>query len=198
MTNPSEPPLILGLGGTPRDGSATERALRLCMGAAEAAGARTRLITAADLLVPIYTPDPAQRTAAALRLVAALRACDGLVIASPAYHGSVSGLVKNALDYTEDLRDDPRVYLDGVPVGLIVCAGGCQAGVQTLTTLRGIVHALRGWPTPMGAAINTATGTFDAQGNWSDAATAQQMHTVAAQVVEFARLRAAARDTVAV
>ena len=89
-------------------------------------------------------------------LVGAVRACDGLIIASPGYHGSVSGLVKNALDGLEDLRDDRRPYLHGRAVGLIVTADGAQAGGSTLAALRSVVHALRGWPTPLGVVMGGA------------------------------------------
>ena len=66
----------------------------------------------------------------------ALRDADAVVVGSPGYHGAVSGLVKNALDYIEDLREDPRVYLDNTPWGCISCAYGWQAAVGTLGQLR--------------------------------------------------------------
>lgn len=185
----SRQPLIVGIGGTPRVGSSSERALAIALEAAREAGARTLAFSGPELMIPIYTPDQAERTQESKRVVQAMRECDGLVVASPAYHGSVSGLIKNVLDYTEDLRDDPRVYLDGVAVGLIACAGGWQAGAQTLATLRGIVHALRGWPTPLGAALNTSTGLFDAEGQCLDLGAKMQLQTIGQQVVEFAAMR---------
>lgn len=76
---------------------------------------------------------------------------DGIILASPADHGFVSGVVKNALDYVEDLADDPRCYFDGLAVGCIATGAGCEATVMTLEQLRAVAHALRGWPTPLGA-----------------------------------------------
>jgi FMN reductase len=140
----------------------------------------------------MYTVGMPERTPEASRLIDAFRRCNGIIVASPAYHGSISGLVKNALDYTEDLRADPRVYLDGVAVGLIACAGGWQAAVQTLAALRSIAHALRGWPTPLGAAINTTTPLFDESGVCLDLSSKFQLETVGRQVVEFARMRESA------
>jgi FMN reductase len=185
----SRQPLIVGIGGTPRPGSSSERALAIALEAAREAGARTLMFSGPELMIPIYTPDRAERTEESSRVVQAMRECDGLIVASPAYHGSVSGLIKNVLDYTEDLRDDPRVYLDGVAVGLIACAGGWQAGAQTLATLRGIVHALRGWPTPLGAALNTSMGLFDSEGQCLDLGAKMQLQTIGQQVVEFAAMR---------
>ena len=67
---------------------------------------------------------------------------DGLVIATPSYHGNVSSLVKNALDLLEDLSAAPRPYLEGRAVGCIVASAGLQAGCMTLSALWGSVHAL--------------------------------------------------------
>ena len=86
-----------------------------------------------------------------LQLIEAVREADAIIIATPGYHGGVSGLVKNALDTLEELRADDRPYLDGRAVGCIVTAYGWQAAGSVLTSLRSIVHALRGWPTPFGA-----------------------------------------------
>lgn len=181
--------LILGVGGTPRSGSTTERALAVCLAAAEAAGADTVMISGPDLMLPMYNPGQMPSSPEAERLVDLYGRCDGIVIASPAYHGSLSGLVKNALDYAEELRKAERVYFDGLAVGLIACAAGWQATGQTLAALRSIAHALRGWPTPMGAALNTSTKLFDDGGACIDLSSRFQLETVGQQVVRFARMR---------
>ncbi|MEY9558350.1 NADPH-dependent FMN reductase [Sinorhizobium fredii] len=144
----SDAPLIVGLGGTTREGSSTELALRYALKEAEQAGARTMLFNGEALMMPMFAPEVPHRTAEAQAFIAALRAADGIIIASPAYHGSISGLVKNALDYTEDMRNDAAAYLDGRAVGCITCAYGPQAAGTTLVALRSIVHALRGWADP--------------------------------------------------
>jgi FMN reductase len=180
-------PSIVGLGGTPNPDSSTEQALGLALAAAQGAGAETRLFGGAFLArLPHYLTAPP--TGEAQDFVAAIRAADGVIIASPGYHGSISGLVKNAIDYLEETARDRRVYLDGVPVGLVTTAYGWQATASTLATLRTIVHALRGWPTPLGAAINSSGGIFK-DGGCSDAAATNQLQLVGRQVVEFARLR---------
>ena len=109
-----------------------------------------------------------------------------MVIASPGYHGTVSGLVKNALDYLEVLRDDDRPYLDGRAVGVIAVARGWQAAVSTMTALRQIVHALRGWPTPLGIAANSLTSTFAPDGTCDDEALTTAVGIMADQLMDFA------------
>lgn len=182
-------PFIVGIGGTTNAGSSTERALAVALDAARAAGATVRMFDGPSLAaLPHYGPGTAVASEVARDLVAAVRAADGLIIASPGYHGSVSGLVKNAIDYLEETSKDARVYLDGLPVGLIVTAYGWQATGSTLSTLRSIVHALRGWPTPLGAAIKAHAGLFT-DGACTDPSAAGQLDLVGRQVVEFARLR---------
>lgn len=182
-------PLIVGLGGTLSEASSSERALRHALRAAASNGARTKLFAAQALDLPMYSVDRSRRTPAALALVDALAEADGVIIATPAYHGGISGLVKNALDYIEDLRDDARPYLDGRAVGCIVCAYGWQATTTTLVSLRSTVHALRGWPTPLGVAINSSQTAFGEAGPLNDARCAEQLDALGHQVLDFVGAR---------
>ena len=182
---------VVGIGGSIRGDSQSERALRLALAGAEQAGAKTSLFTGADLMLPFYDPAVPDRPEAAIRLIEDLRAADGVLLAAPGYHGTLSGLVKNALDYIEDLRQDSRPYLDGRAVGCVAVARGWQAAVSTLTALRSVVHALRGWSTPLGAAVNSGEVTIGADGDCSDAKVANTLRVIGAQVVEFALARTA-------
>jgi len=99
-------PLVVGLGGTLRASSSTERALRYCLDSVERQGGRAKFFSGPDLDLPMYAPHELERTPKALELVNTLREADAVVVGSPGYHGAVSGLVKNALDDIEDLRED--------------------------------------------------------------------------------------------
>ena len=180
---------ILAIGGSTRPDSSSERAVRAVGRAAEAAGAEVTYLVGRDLLFPIYDTETAERTPEAQRFIESVRRADGLIIASPAYHGGISGMIKNALDYIEDLNRDPRVYLDGMAVGCVAVAYGWQATVTTLTQIRQVVHALRGWPTPLGASVNAAHTKFDSAGNTEDESAATTLELVGRQVAEFAHMR---------
>lgn len=170
-------PLILGLGGTMRFGSSSSRALAIALEAAERRGARTAALVGAQLDLPAYDVG-GELGAAAQRLVAAVRAADGLIVASPSYHGGMSGLLKNALDHLEELRNDPRPYLRDRAVGLIATGDGWQGPNATLASMRATVHTLQGWPTPLGIAWNVADEGVEAARD--------QLEAMAAQVVGFA------------
>jgi FMN reductase len=190
-------PYIVGLGGTTRPNSSPEKALRYALKLAAAQGADTELFDGASIHLPMYTAEAAghagepsvERSEDARRLISALRRANGIIISTPCYHGSVSGLLKNALDYTEDMAKDPHPYFDGRAVGLIVCGYGWQSTAITLSALRSIVHALRGWPTPMGVVINTMVPTFDDSGAVVEEGARRQIGIMVNQVVDFARLR---------
>lgn len=178
---------VVGIGGSLRAGSQSERALRIALEGAEEAGAHTQAITGSELVLPFYDSAIPDRTPEAERLVEAVRRADGLIIVSPGYHGALSGLIKNALDYIEDLRPDVRPYLDGRGVGLVAVAYGWQAAVTTLDQLRTITHALRGWPTPLGGSVNSAEVKFDEAGGASDEKTVNALRAIGRHVTEFAR-----------
>jgi FMN reductase len=185
--DPENGPLVVGLGGTLRPNSSTERALRECAAAIERQGGRTKLFCGADIDLPMYNPTDPARDPKAVRLVSALREADAVIVSSPGYHGGVSGLVKNALDYLEDLRDEPRVYLDNTPLGCIAGAYGWQAAVATMHQLRAIGHALRAWPTPLGVAINSADPIWGPDGELTDTTVRNQLDLLAGQVLSFTR-----------
>lgn len=189
-------PFIVGIGGTTREGSQSERALGFALRAAVREGADVIAVTGQQLMLPIYAP-AAEITADAQKLLALIRRCDGLIVASPSYHGAASGMIKNVLDYVEELRTDTRPYLDGRAIGTIVCAAGWQNVGTTLVGLRSIVHALRGWPTPVGAGFSTLNHVFDASGECADEAVRAQLELMSRQVVEFARYRIATEEETA-
>ena len=154
--------------------------MRHVLNAAQRRGARTKLISGPLLQLPLYQPENPERSEGARFLVSELALADGIVLGSPGYHGSISGLVKNALDYAEDLRTDPRPYFSGRAVGCIATAGGWPGAVNTL-------GALRGWPTPLGAAINAADQVFDAAGLCLVPRVAQVLDLMAEEILSFAR-----------
>jgi FMN reductase len=180
-------PLILGFGGGAGARSATDQALSIALAQARRHGARTLIFSGHDLAaLPLYMTAQAQGSAMGAALIDAVRRANGLIIASPGYHGCISGIVKNAIDYVEETCKDPRPYLTDLPVGLIAVAGGHQAAVSTLWALRTVAHALRAWPTPFGAAICSFPDLF-CDGVCSDADIQTQLARVGTQVAQFAQ-----------
>ena len=183
-------PVIVGLGGSTGPASVSGLLLERCLNHAAELGAEVSAFDAAFLTrLPIFTTEQAV-CPEAVELAAAVRAADAVVVATPGYHGGMSGLVKNALDHLELLRSDPRPYLDGRAVGVIVAASGWQACGTTLVSVRSAVHALRGWPTPFGVTVNSAEQTPD------EPRVDGALEILARQLVDFAGWQAAARAAI--
>ena len=178
---------IVAVGGTVNPASNTEQALRLATRPAAEAGAEVKIFGGDYLATLTHYRGSEYQGGDGRELVEAVREADGVIIAAPGYHGTISGLVKNALDYLEDLAGDARPYLDGRAVGLITTAFGDQASMSTLLTLRSIVHALRGWPTPMGATIRTREGMFSPDGDCLDDRARMQIEMVGQQTLQGAQ-----------
>lgn len=181
-------PHIVAIGGTTAASSSTQRLLAATLAEVAKLGATGELFSGPDLArLPLYSPDLPQRSPEQQQLIEMVRRCDGLILGTPAYHAGMSGLVKNAIDLLEDLRSDERPYLDGRAVGCIVTGFGWQGCGTTLTSVRTIVHALRGWPTPLGVIVNTAEKIFDESGALQEGKVQGQVTLLAQQVVDFAR-----------
>jgi FMN reductase len=98
-------------------------------------------------------------------------------------------MLKNAIDYSEEMIGRGVPYLEDKAIGCIGCGAGWQGAVGALNTLRAISHALRGWPTPMGVAVNTSQTLFASDGRCLDKQLSDQLELVGRQVVSFAWAR---------
>lgn len=116
------------------------------------------------------------------RFLADLRASDGIILGSPEIHGSVSGVLKNALDLTD------RGLFEGKMLGLIGVAGGRMGASETLSHLRAIGRSLHAWVVPNQVSIAAAEGAFDSDGEPLRPEVGDRLEAVGRQVAHFARL----------
>lgn len=136
---------ILGISGSMRADSNSARALRVVLAAAEARGAETRLLDLHEIDLPVYRPQQEAETGGALASDAAVNWAEALVLASPDYHGSMSGAMKNFLDYFwEEFAGKLFGYL---------CASH-ERGLTVMDQMRTAVRQCYGWSMPYGVSIN--------------------------------------------
>ena len=162
-------PHIVLISGSLRPGSTSDRIAGWCAEQCRERGATTRTFHGAEIDFPFYQPGLSEHHEALREFLRELGRADGVVLVSPTYHGTVSGLLKNALDYANDLGG-PRPFLDGRAIGCVAVGAGTQGTVSTLGTLRTISHSLRGWPTPLGVVVPHANALI------SDTALAEPHH----------------------
>lgn len=179
---------VVGIGGTLREGSTSLGALRRALSAAEEAGAEVELLDLRELGLPMYEPGrsldaygPGVR-----RFVEAVRGADALILSTAAYHGTLAGVTKNALDFAQFLSGGDHPYFDGKVVGLISTAGGEQAGANTTGALVHVVHALRGVVAPLTVSIPKAWQRADGSGEITDELYGRRLEALGGLVVDLA------------
>ena len=191
-THNHRPIRILGIGGSTRRGSVSLALLKAALGAAETAGAQAVLADVRELDLPIYDPDrPLGEYPASMRwLLDEMRAADAYLLASPTYHGTVSGAVKNALDALNFLWDADPPYFGGKIVGLLALGGAGATNV--INALHHTTRAMNGLTAPTTAII--AQSAFDPSdpigGALRDEAAAQRLRQMMAEIMALThRLR---------
>ncbi len=184
---------VVGIGGTLREGSASLGALRRALAAAAEAGAEAELLDLRELDLPMYEPGRALEDYGGnvRRLVEALRGADAVLVSTAAYHGTLAGVTKNALDFAQFLARDERPYLQDRVVGLIAAVGGDMAGVNATRVMVDVVHALRGVAAPLVVAIPQAWRRADENGDVTDERYAGRLDDLGRLVVEMAARLAA-------
>ncbi len=187
--NPSAPVLLIG--GSLDAQSATAILMKQTAALLEARGLRAEILDAQALELPLYHPDLHEKDAPeAAALIAAFRRARAFVWCTPAYHYSISGRLKNALDFLELTQDDDPPYLGGRLVGLIAASSGPIAAVQAINAMEQIVHALRGYVVPATAPIGPIERAVDrATGAITDARTKLKLTQLVDEMAEALRVR---------
>ena len=180
---------ILGVSGSMREHSRSRRALDLVLEAARERGAETRLLDLHEIDLPMYRPNGAKDAASVAGAAEAVNWAGAFVLASPDYHGSMSGAMKNFLDYfwTE---------FAGKVFGYL-CASH-EKGLTVMDQMRTAVRQCYGWSLPYGVAIH-GDEDFDAEGNVSRPAVERRLRMLARDTVVYGSLirEQFARDLVA-
>lgn len=172
------PPHVLGIAGSLRPSSRSEQALRQALEAAHRVGANIDVLTLRELDLPVFNPELSLTAypAGVPALLERIRQADALLWSTPAYHGTISGAFKNALDFLELLADDTPPYLQGKVVGLIATAGGDTAAGAAIQTMNHVAWALRATVVPDVVPISHVYDAYDdAQGRIVDERAARRL-----------------------
>ncbi len=172
---------VIGISGSLRPGSYTSSAVQLALQAAQEAGAQTHFIDLKDYQLG-FCDGKSESNSDALKLRREVREAQGIILGTPEYHGSFSGVLKNAIDHLEG-KD-----LNGKIIGLIGVSGGAQGGMDALSGLRTVARSVHAWVIPQQAAIPEAWKVFDASGKMKSVNLENRVKEVGHQVARFAAL----------
>ena len=164
--------------------SYTRRALAICAEEMIASGAVVDLIDLAPLDLPFCeSAQDTEEHPGTLQLKARVKAANAILLGSPEYHNSFSGVLKNALDLLS--ADELR----GKLFGLLGVGGGEVGAINTLGHLRYVVRGVGGWSLPVQVSIAHAYKAFDG-GRLRDPKLDQKIRAFAKELVRFARIYA--------
>ena len=180
---------IVGLGGSLRPKSSSAAALELALKFVSEKGHETTALLLSDLRLPGFETCETLNDypESVLRMLQHVRSADAVIFSTPVYHGTLSGEIKNAMDFLEYLADDPIPYLTGKVIGLISTSGG-SPGINAINTMDYVSRALHGWVCPTTVAIPNSYRQFDENGNLKDEKLAARILKMANEL-EFAALR---------
>jgi FMN reductase len=146
---------VLGVGGSMRAGSFSTRAIGLCLELARGHGAETRLLDLRLADLPMFRPDVEEDLPAVHAVAESVRWADAYLLGSPDYHGSMSGAIKNFLDYHWE-------QFGGKLFGY-VCTSH-EKGLTAMDQMRTAVRQCYGWSMPYGVSLH-GEQDIDAEGN---------------------------------
>jgi FMN reductase len=178
---------VVGLCGSLRPASWTRAALNIALEGAQEKGATAELLDLRDYDLPFCTGeerDPGEGTSGAAELRQRVLEANGIILATPNYHGTLSGVLKNALDLMS-MRE-----FEGKVVGLVGVSGGRMGATSTLNTLRSIGRTLHAWVIPWEAWVYSADSAFVADGTLRDAAAEERLKEVGRRVARLTRMLA--------
>ena len=182
----NRPLRMVGLGGSMGRGAQSRMVLEASLAMAAEAGAETVLVDVRDLDFPIYNPD-LRVDAYGAKLawfLEEVRLADAVLLCSPTYHGTMSGAIKNALDYLQFLGGDRPPYLTGKAVGLM--SVGSLTAVNTITALDHATRSLNGNIAPTTVVI--PNGSVDVARRFIEPATRGRVEAMMTQVLELAQV----------
>jgi len=181
-------PKILAFAGSTRMDSFNKKLLRAGAQAAREAGAEVTLLDLADLPMPLYDGDLEQREgvpANGIKLKELMKSHQGFLIASPEYNSSISGVLKNAIDWAS--RPFPgeanlECFADKV-AGLLSASPGALGGLRGLVTVRSILGNIGTLVIPRQMALSKAQEAFNPDGSLKDGAQRAAVEKVTEQLL---------------
>ena len=168
---------ILGVASSMRETSYSTQVLKLAIEKAEKNGAETRILNLRELQLSMYHPE--QNNSPELdKVTEHVKWADAFILASPDYHGSMSGVMKNFLDFFwSDFAGKTFGY---------ICASH-EKGLTAMDQMRTAVRQCYGWSMPYGVSVNSDQD-FDKQGNITNENILSRIETLGRDLTAYGSL----------
>lgn len=184
MTNT---PKILAFAGSTRSGSLNKQLVKIAAAGARAAGAEVTYVDLRDYPMPLYDADLEEREGMpenARKFKELMLAHQGLLIASPEYNSSYSGVLKNTIDWAS--RPYPGegmlAAFNGKVAAIMSTSPGGLGGLRGLVNLRSLLSNINVLVLPEQKAIPNAFAVFDSEGNLKEPNEQQAVENIGAKL----------------
>lgn len=162
-------PKILAFAGSTRRESFNKRLVRIAAAGAERAGADVTVIDLKEYALPLFDQDLEEDEGPpenAVKLKALFAETDGFLIASPEYNSSVTGVLKNTIDWvSRPAEGEPRlVAFKGKAAALMSASPGALGGLRGLVHVRAILGNIGVLVLPDQVTVPKAFEAFDDEG----------------------------------
>lgn len=170
---------ILGIGSSLNKRSTSTRILQITLEKSRIYGATVSLLNLREFNLPIFNPNkPRETTPDIIKINEEVNESDAFILATPDYHGSMSGGMKNFLDYY-------WYEFSGKLFGYIVSSH--EKGLTVIDHMRTAVRQCYGWSLPYGLSINSEND-FDIDGNINNVYLNQRINNMARDMVTYGKL----------
>ncbi len=179
---------ILALAGSTRKESFNKKLVQTSAAIAIELGAEVTVIDLRDYPLPLFSGDLEELKGPpenAIRLYELFKSHDAILIASPEYNSSISGLLKNTIDWVSRPRDSepPLAAFSGKVAGLLSASPGQLGGLRGLVHLRSILGSMGMLVIPEQVAVGAAHEAFAEDGTLVDEKLAGRVATAMQSLV---------------
>lgn len=185
MTNPK----ILAFAGSTRTDSFNKKLVKIASAGAKEAGADVTLIDLRDFPMPVYDGDLELQDglpSTARKLKEIMLSHQGFLISSPEYNSSISGVLKNTIDWTsrQGEGETPLACFKNKVAGLVSASPGGLGGLRGLVHVRAILENIGVLVMPEQVAVARAHEAFSPDGSLKDKKQEEQVKKIGADVAK--------------
>jgi NAD(P)H-dependent FMN reductase len=175
---------ITGVCGSLSADGATRKALATALKGAAEYNAEIHLLELRDFNLVFYGSVPqGEYPPDVLKLRQALKDSQGIILATPEYHGSLTGALKNMLDLMSVDEFETKI------IGLVGVAGGHIGAINSLNTMKTICRNLHCWVLPQEVSIANSSQAFNDNGTAKDPEVEERLLNIGRQLVKFATVQ---------
>ncbi|MDH3361927.1 MAG: NAD(P)H-dependent oxidoreductase [Nitrosopumilus sp.] len=181
---------ILAFAGSTRTDSFNKKLVKIAAAGAKEAGTDVTIIDLRDFQMPLYDEDLERQEGLpsnTRKLKELMASHDGFLIASPEYNSSISGVLKNTIDWTSrhSNGESPMSCFKDKVAGLMSASPGGLGGLRGLVHVRAILENMGVLVIPEQIAISKAHEVFNSDGFMNDPKQEQRIKSIGANLAKI-------------